>query len=514
MLKLDNITITHFSGGRVLVDSLSCQIAAGDKIAIIGEEGTGKSTLLRAIAGQLDVDSFEMSGNVFQTGTTGYLPQEPPPLFLEQDTVSYLLKENPQDTIDLEKYELLVDVSRLLPVVGFDSKAFSETKKLKYYSGGEKVKLSLLKLLLTHPDNLLLDEPTNDLDLPTIEFLLDFIRKEKRPLIFVSHDEYLLRRAASGIIHLEQLKKRTEAHTVFAHVPYEIYRQERLKQRRKDLEIGLKQRSEYAQKMEKFRQIYSKVEYRQNQAVRNPAEARLLKKKIHVLKAEEKRLEKNRESFIELPEPDEFIDAFFAEDVSLPRSKIVFAIDNLILRTDRKVLAENICFELRGPEHVAIIGANGVGKSTFLRYLYSLTRTRTDLKFAYMPQEYSEVLNFDQPAFEFLQTEPTKAEEARVRRMMGALLFETDEMVAPIGRLSGGQKAKLLLLKLILDRPDVLLLDEPTRNLSPLNSPEVFRMIDQFKGAVIAVTHDREFLDSSFRKVYRLTPVGFQLERE
>jgi ATPase subunit of ABC transporter with duplicated ATPase domains len=513
MFEINNLSIKQLFSGRILVDSLSLRIKEGDKVALIGEEGVGKSVLLRYLAsGRLD-PAFEARGSFTRSQRVGYLPQEVSEAFLAQDTISFLLKDDAEREIPLERYELTARFSSLLSFVGFGMDSFDESKTLSSYSGGEKVKLSLVKLLLRDPEILMLDEPSNDLDLETMDFLSEFLQKERIPLIFVSHDERLLSSVSTAVIHLEQIHNRTENLTTFNGSNYSDYKTERSARLKRQDEVARKQRDQFDKKMGRYKEIYERVKYAQDQVVRDPITGRLLKKKMHALKSEERRLNKEKESFEDIPDKDEAMNAFFSDEARLPASKVVFAlVDVPIFDSSGHVLIKKASLSLVGPSHIAIIGRNGIGKSSFLRELYAKNRDRKDIKLAYMPQDYSEALDYQARAIDYLVPSLDKKEAGRVRSMMGALRFETDEMLSSIGSLSGGQKAKLLILKMIIDKANVLLLDEPTRNLSPLNCPEVFSLINSFKGAVVAVTHERAFLESSFKTIYRLSEHGFALE--
>ena len=166
---------------------------------------------------------------------------------------------------------------------------------------------------------------------------------------------------------------------------------------------------------------------------------------------------------------------------------------------------------MRGGEKVCIIGDNGAGKSTLLRLIRQELEKRTDLKVGYMPQNYEDELDMDVSPVEFLAPGGDKESVTRVRTYLGSMKYTHDEMLHPIRGLSGGQKAKLFLLKLKLDRADVLLLDEPTRNFSPLSAPVVRELIARFNGTVISVSHDRRFMQEVCTRVLKLTPHGLEM---
>ena len=198
MLKTDNLTIyTH--KGRKLLDSFSFVLNEHDKVALIGEEGNGKSSLLKIMAG-IDVSSYlTYTGKVYTDSLVSYLPQQINDEDLEKDIMSYLGEEIDYSNL----YDLIDELS-----IGFD---VYDHKPIKNYSGGERVKIALLKALINEPDILLMDEPSNDLDLKSLIWLEEFIKNSDMGIIFISHDETLLKNCAEGILHLEQLKRKSES---------------------------------------------------------------------------------------------------------------------------------------------------------------------------------------------------------------------------------------------------------------------------------------------------------------
>jgi len=508
MLELRNLSIRLKKTGFELVKELSITLNRGDKVAVIGHEGTGKSTLLKALLDrdlQTHVDVF---GEMRCRGTIGYLEQDLGKTWNQCRIQDYFVKDTPDGPIRYERYENLKHLSEVFERLGFSEKSYHDNKTLSQFSGGELVKLNLAKLLIQDVDVFLLDEPTNDLDFETILFLESFIQTENRPILFVSHDEKLLENTANGIVHLQRVQKRTKAKTYSEWCGYQEYRDLRLRVYRSKLMQARKQRSDYKKKMERFRQIYQKVAHEQDQTVRNPSKARLLKKKIKHMKSIEKNIEREKDRFIPIPEKEDHIDIFFSDSVSIPKGKRVIDYRRKELKRDNRVLSKDIELSIVGPEKVAIIGKNGVGKSTLMADLYEELKTRDDISVAYMPQDYED-LNEDVPVLEFLNADYDRKKEAKARKMLGALAFEREEMTVSTRSLSGGQRAKLYFLKMILDENDVLLLDEPTRNLSPLSAPEVHEMLLNFKGAIIAITHDRTFIENVIDTLYSLDETTF-----
>lgn len=506
MLQIENLTIHVNKDNRTLIKNLSFVLNENDKYAVVGLEGSGKSTLLKAIYDKNLINYCDVSGKIIKKGKIGYLPQSIIGNWYDENVFEFLLKSKPSNDIDLNDYQKLALLDKYLMKFNIDPQIIDENKKINQYSGGELVKLGLIKLLLNEPDVLLLDEPTNDLDLETILFLETFILNETRPILFVSHDEALLENVSSGIIHLMQIHKRMKPQHEVSKLNYSDYKNMRKLALDSQEMIARKQRTDYKKKLEKFRRIYQRVEYRQNQVVRDPVMGRLLKKKMRNLKSMERRLEKEKEEFLEIPEREEAIDLFFDKDISIPKSKVVLDLNLDVLKINNRVLANKIRFIVRGNKKIAIIGKNGCGKSTLLKIIYEKLKSRQDLSVGYMSQKYDELLTSNQSALEFILTK--SEDETRIRKMMGALQFTRDEMLNKTSALSGGQMAKLLLLKMVVDKNNVLLLDEPTRNLSPLSAPVIHELLINYNGCVICVTHDRKFLETVFDDIYELTKTG------
>jgi ATP-binding cassette, subfamily F, member 3 len=508
MLSIQNLNISIIKDNRSLIDNLSFNLNPHDKFAIIGLEGNGKSTILKAIYDQELIPFCEVSGQIVKNGRIGYLEQSIMESWMDATVMDFLLRDKPDDVIDLEDYQKLGELDKILNQLKLDPRLVDENKVINHYSGGELVKLGLTKILLNEPDILLLDEPTNDLDLETILFLEEFILNEERPILFVSHDEALLENASNGIIHLMQVHKKTKPMHEVAKMNYRDYKESRQLSLESQVMVARKQRSDFKKKMDRFRQIYSKVEHQQNQAVRNPSLGRTLKKKVHHLKSMEKRLVKEKDQFLDIPEREESIDLFFDDRIGIPNGKMLLEMHLDDLKVEGRTLAKSIDLSIYGPVKLAIIGKNGSGKSTLLRLIHEELMKRNDLSVGYMSQKYEELIQGGMSALDYILKDFTESEEARIRKMLGALQFTRDEMGNHTSELSGGQKAKLLLLKMVVKQNNVLLLDEPTRNLSPLSAPVIHELLINYKGCVICITHDRKFLENVFDEVYALTETG------
>ena len=268
--------------------------------------------------------------------------------------------------------------------------------------------------------------------------------------------------------------------------------------------------------MEKWRKIYNRVDHEQDVITRqSPGEGRLLKKKMHAVISMGKRFEREKENFLDFPQEEEAILAKFDDNIRLPNGKTVldFSCDRLCV--GEKVLARDIRLHVSGNEHIGITGKNGAGKSTLLTQLWNEVKDRRDIIAALMPQNYSEALDFDKTPIQYLAENYTKDEVTKARTYMGGMKFTREEMTGNIGNLSGGQQAKILFLDMILRGANVLLLDEPTRNFSPLSCPVVRAALNSFGGAIISISHDRKYLNEVCDKIYELRETGlFSIDKK
>ena len=266
---------------------------------------------------------------------------------------------------------------------------------------------------------------------------------------------------------------------------------------------------------EKYRKIMQSVQSALGNCSRqSPAEAKNLKDKMHTVKSLERRFEKEDEKMTQMPEQEEAI--FFKlgdENSIIPAGKTVidYTLSKLMTPDGNRIMAEDIRLRIRGSEKICIIGTNGVGKTTLLRKIAEELINRDDIKAEYMPQNYEELLNLDMTPVDLLDKSGDKEERTRIRTYLGSLKYTADEMDHPIRELSGGQKAKVLLLNMSLSGANVLVLDEPTRNFSPLSGPVIRKILREFPGAIISISHDRKYIDEVCDKIYRLDRTGLKL---
>ncbi|MGI6261221.1 MAG: ATP-binding cassette domain-containing protein [Acutalibacteraceae bacterium] len=502
MLQIKNLSIWMNRDHKQILNQFSFSLQPGDRAAIIGEEGNGKSTLLRILAGDPQVEQYAawegtISGN--QKQRIGWLKQE---LSEEEKKMSVSRFYAARGVAENDLYDALSS--------GTTTDFFEPERQVGTLSGGEKVRLQLTAVMARQPEVLLLDEPTNDLDLETLSWLETFLLRCRRPVLYVSHDETLLERTANVIIHLEQVRKKSLCRHTIARCGYREYVSRRAGALQRQEQLARKERADQEKKQARLQQIFEKVEYRQNTISRgDPAGGRLLKKKMHAVKSMERRFERESESMTQLPDTEEAIGFDFGSN-GVPDGKPVLRFQLDCLQAGERILARQVRLNVTGGEHIGITGTNGAGKTTLLKRMAEQLLQRSDLHVGYMPQNYADALNGSQPVLEYLAPSGRKDDITAVRTLLGSLKFMHEEAEGTIEELSGGQKAKLLFAGLIFSGSNVLILDEPTRNFSPLSNPVIRSALRRFPGAIVSVSHDRKFLAEVCDTVYQLTESGLQ----
>ena len=507
MLQIKDLQLIHAKDYRVLVDGLSFAVNPGDKIVMIGEEGEGKSTILKWIYDPRLIESYaEGKGERIISGEKlGYLPQE----LLSTDGELAVYDFMCEEPMFLETNP--AELAAIGKTIGLGREFFYGDQKMKTLSGGEKVKVQLARILCSKPTILLLDEPSNDIDIETLEWLEAFINSSKEGILFVSHDETLIERTANRVIHIEQLNHKTSPRHTVANIPYRDYVKERLHGFELQESQAKMERRQQRAAEEKWRRIYQRVEHEQNAISRgDPAGGRLLKKKMHAVKSQGRQLEKQREEMTDVPQFEREINLMFDYEANVPPGKVILTLEALELFApgEKKVLAKNVSLTVLGCDKICIIGRNGAGKTTLLKMTKDEISKRKDISYAYMPQNYEELLDMETTPLKFLEKDGSKEERVVINNRLASLRFTPDDMGRKIKELSGGQKAKLILLSLTLSGSDVLILDEPTRNFSPLSGPVIREMLSGFNGAIISVSHDRKYIDEVATKVYTLDKSG------
>lgn len=507
MLQIRDLNVSMKKDLRALLEGFSFALNDGDRVAIVGEEGDGKSTLLKIIYDGSMVESYaEWSGQVMKDGLLlGYLEQE---IGQEAGGLSgYEFCCREPAFLESSPGELASAAGKL----GIPVELFYTDRPVGTLSGGEKVKLRMALLTLRRPDVYLLDEPSNDLDVETLEWLEQFILGCGRPVMYISHDEALLGNTANVILHIEQLRRKTLPRWTVARMGYRQYVEERLGRFQKQEQLARKEREEDRKRQEKILRMEQQVQHSLDTVSRqDPGKGRLLKKKMKSVKSMEHRYDRERGDMTEFPDSEEAIMVGFGPEASLPAGKTVLELDLPELTTeDGKRLAEGIKLSVRGPEHICITGRNGAGKTTLLRRIAAELLGRGDIRAAYMPQNYAETVDQSLTPVEFLTDGSGEKDKlTRAKTYLGSMKYTPEECDHSISGLSGGQKAKLFFLKMILSGSNVLILDEPTRNFSPLSGPVIRGILEGFGGCIISVSHDRRYIEQVGSVIYELTENG------
>ena len=508
MLQIKNVSFIHKKDLRTLVGDFSFTLNPGDKAVIIGEEGNGKSTLLKWMySPKLVEDYVEAQGErILGDEVLAYLPQELPQDYKECTVYNYFLQAD-------SFYDLSYDDMRQLAAqMGYPPDIFYSQQKMGTLSGGEKIKIQMLRLLMAQPTVLLLDEPSNDMDIPALEWLEELIRQWEGIVLFISHDEVLIESTANAIIHMEQLYSKTESRCGVFRMPYGEYMERRAQSFIRQEQQAVWERREKRIRDEKFRRIEQSVEHAQATISRgDPHGARLLKKKMHAVKSMERRFAKEDAEMTKMPVMESAISIKLNPNVTaIPAGKTVldFGLTTLMTPGNQRILSGNIRLVLRGSEKICIVGANGAGKTTLLRKISEALLARRDIQAGYMPQNYEEELDLSMTPVDFLNKTGSREECTMIRTLLGTLRYTAVEMDHAISDLSGGQKAKILLLQMILRGDNVLILDEPTRNFSPLSGGTIRDLLRHFPGAIISISHDRKYISEVCDTVYRLTESG------
>ena len=405
MLQIKNLTITHRKDLRVILEDFHLTLNSGDKAVIIGEEGNGKSTLIKWIYEPDMAEAYtECTGERICTKERlGYLPQEFPDT--ERCKTVYEYFSQSDFFYDKTPKELSVMAKQFRVEEGF----FYSDQKMGSLSGGEKMKAALMRIFMEEPTVLLLDEPSNDMDIDTLKLLEEIILSWKGIVLYISHDETLIENTANMIIHIEQIARKTKCRYTVMRVPYREYVEQRLKGFEKQKKEAINERSE--------------------------------KKKMHAVKSMEKRFQREDENMTEMPEIEEAI--YFKlgdENLGIPAGKTVieYSLDKLWTPDGSRILAQNIFLRIRGEEKICIIGSNGSGKTTLLKKISEELLQRKDIHAEYMPQNYEEILELEKTPVDFLDTTGYQEDRTKIRTYLGSLKYTASEMEHPVRELSGG----------------------------------------------------------------------------
>ena len=450
-------------GGRQILDNVSLTVSEGDKIGVIGVNGAGKSTFLKLIAGEDLPDSGEVTR--ISRITVGYLPQNP--VFQKHASVlEQVLHDVAAGKSGFSEYECKAILTKL-GITDFE-------QDVSELSGGQKKRVAMASALASRVDLLVLDEPTNHLDVETILWLEDFLHRYTGALLMVTHDRYFLERVANRMVELDR--------GILTAYPANYSRYLELKEEREAMSAA----------SERKRQALLKKEL---EWIRRGARARGTKARFRVDRYEELSSQKSPEEQKQLT----------LSALSSRLGKKVIEIDDISKRYGNRTLFSHFTYNLLRGDRLGIIGENGCGKSTLIRILTGKLAPDTGrvsigetVKIGYFSQE-SEEMDLNLRVIDYIQDHASRIETPdgtfSASQMLERFLFPPELQYTTIGRLSGGERRRLFLLRILMDAPNVLFLDEPTNDLDIQTLTVLEDYLERFPGAVVAVSHDRYFLD-------------------
>ena len=476
-------------GGQTILSHVDFYIKEKEKIAVVGKNGAGKTTLLRLLAGELQLDRDDRRGMssgahgketacknslgivTSRNITIGMLRQVDSS---NQDkTIEEILLEScpDRDTYSKERFDYEMEYDRLFTGFGFEKEEKSRT--LGSFSGGEQTKISLIKLLLEKPDLLLLDEPTNHLDMKTVEWLEDYLINYPKAVVIVSHDRAFLDAVATGVYELENGALHRYAGN------YTQYRQQKLKNLQIQRKAYERQQAEIAHNNE----LIDKFKHKPKKA----AFARSRKTMLARMKLIEKPVEDEAHIFTGNIEPQ------------FPGGKWVYEAKELKIGYDGSVLLE-LSLRIRRGQKIAVIGDNGIGKSTFLKTVAGLippikgtSQLGSNLLVGYFDQQ-SALIDSDKTVRDHFHELFPALVEKELRKTLGMYLFGGANASKRISSLSGGEKSRLVLAELLTGRPNLMILDEPTNHMDIPAKETLESAFKAYTGTMLFVSHDRYFI--------------------
>ncbi|MEH7336295.1 ABC-F family ATP-binding cassette domain-containing protein [Neobacillus drentensis] len=519
MILLQVNQLQKYYGADLILSNIKLELQTRDRVALVGRNGAGKSTLLKIIAGHLSHDGGEIIKP--KDVTIGYLAQNTglesnlsiweemltvfeelrqmekllrkleeqmadPSIFEDSSRYERILKEYDGLQVKFKEeggYQFEADIRSVLHGLNFHD----SNTMIASLSGGQKTRLALGKLLLTKPDILILDEPTNHLDIDTLSWLEQYLQGYEGAILIVSHDRYFLDKVVTQVYEVS--RKQIQRFTG----NYSSYLDQKAANYERDLKLYEKQQQEIAN-LQDFIQ-------------RNLARASTTKR------AQSRRKKLEKMEVMDRPLGDEK-SASFSFEIERQSGNDVLMVDSLAVGYDGVVISEGISLRAFKGESIALVGPNGIGKSTLLKTIIkklpALSGTihyGTNLSIGYYDQEQAELKSNKRVLNELWDDYPLKNEK-EIRTVLGNFLFSGDDVLKTVSTLSGGEKARLALAKLMLEKANVLILDEPTNHLD-LDSKEILEnaLID-YPGTILFVSHDRYFINRIATKVLELSRDG------
>ena len=512
MISANNISV--YFGGQELFDNVSFMVNKGDRIGLVGKNGAGKSTLLRILSGEQSPNEGSISTP--NESTLGYLRQdlefeEGRTVQEEAELAFKEIKELEQkiNAINLEMsertdyesdaymqlitdlnelnerfgllggYTIQSDMSQVLLGLGFQLDDFS--RQTNEFSGGWRMRLELAKILLSKPDVLLLDEPTNHLDIESIVWLEGWLKSYAGAVVLVSHDRTFLDAVTNRTIDLILGKANDYKASYSKYVELRKDRQEKQIQSKKNQDKEVKQTKML---IEKFRAKKSKAAFAQS----------LIKKldKMDVIEVEQ----------------DETASMHFKFPPAPHSGKVTLKVNNVAKSYDELEVLKGITLLLERGEKIAFVGKNGEGKTTLAKVIVDAISYEGDVeyghqvKMGYYAQNQSELLDENKTIIEVIEDAADEQSRPRVRDMLGSFLFSGDAAQKKVKVLSGGERARVALCKLLLEPVNLLIMDEPTNHLDMVSKDILKKALNKYDGTLIIVSHDRDFLQGLTQKVY------------
>ena len=512
MISLNNICLSF--ADRILFNKISFLIRQKDRIGLVGNNGAGKTTLLKIITGEQSADS----GNIEKPAdiTIGYLPQQMKhidsrTLFNEvktafkniletEKTISRLNKEiERRNDFHSEEYLKILNriadlntrldnlgagkmeekIEKTLSGLGFTAKDF--IRQTSEFSGGWRMRIELAKILLKHPDLILLDEPTNHLDIESIQWLEDFLSVYSGAVVIISHDRTFLDNVTNRTIEISL------GNIYDYKAPYSKFSALRQERRSQQLAAYKNQQKE----IEDTKEFIDRFRYKASKAVQVQSRIRQLEK-LEIIQIDEEDTSSLR---IRFP--------------SAPRSgNIVIDATGISKSYGENIVLENIDLTIRRSEKIAFVGKNGEGKTTLSRIVVGDIDFKGNLKIGhnvrigYFAQNQDELMDENLTVFETIDRVATGEIRTKLRSLLGAFLFKNDDIDKKVKVLSGGERSRLALIKLLLEPYNLLVLDEPTNHLDMRSKDILKQALQNYNGTLIIVSHDRQFLDGLAEKVY------------
>lgn len=503
-------------GTEVILDKISFHIEDHEKTAIVGINGAGKSTLLKIIMGELTPDSGEVI--ISRGKTIGYLAQHQDihsestiyeEMMKVRENVVRIYDKLRQLELDMKQadedklpemyaaydrlnhafeqengYALQSEVTGVLKGLGFSEEDFN--KKVSSLSGGQKTRISLGRLLLTKPDIILLDEPTNHLDMKSIAWLETFLQNYKGAVIIVAHDRYFLDRIVTKVVEIENHRARMYSGN------YSAFAEKKAQIRDAELKAWMNQQQEIKHQEQVIARLKS---FNREKSIKRAESREKMLDKIDRL---EKPTELNSEIHLQLHPRVES-----GEDV--------LKVEHLSKAFDSQQLFSDLNFSVKRGEKVAIIGNNGTGKTTILKIINSVIEADagsftlgSKVHIGYYDQEHH-VLHMEKTLFEEIADDYPTLTNTEIRNTLAAFLFTGDDVFKQIKDLSGGERGRVSLAKLMLSEANFLILDEPTNHLDIVSKEILEHALNQYTGTVLYVSHDRYFINQTASRILDLT---------